>query len=117
MKEQSHKDEMSAAIRGDFQRLRERGVSATLVPHEESAPDPGATRDEPAPEIEKPTAFGDGAATPTSAELPTGAPPEADLESASAAVTGPASDEAPPTEADEDSAPGRSGWLARLVGR
>ena len=32
MKDQSHKDEMSAAIRGDFQRLRERGVAATLAP-------------------------------------------------------------------------------------
>lgn len=36
MKEQSHKEEMSAAIRGDFQRLRERGVSVALAPHEES---------------------------------------------------------------------------------
>ena len=38
MKEQSHKDEMSAAIRGDFQRLRDRGVAATLAPREEDAP-------------------------------------------------------------------------------
>ena len=30
MKEQSHKDEMSAALRGDFERLRERGVATTL---------------------------------------------------------------------------------------
>jgi hypothetical protein len=35
VKEQSHKDEMSAAIRGDFQRLRARGVVAALVPQEE----------------------------------------------------------------------------------
>lgn len=34
MKEQSHKDEMSAALRGDFQRLRERGVATTLAPGE-----------------------------------------------------------------------------------
>ena len=34
MKEQSHKDEMSAALRGDFQRLRERGVTTTLSPGE-----------------------------------------------------------------------------------
>ncbi len=42
MKEQSHKNEMSAAIRGDFQRLRARGVAATLAPrdHERVEPDP-----------------------------------------------------------------------------
>ena len=34
MKEQSHKDEMSAALRSDFQRLRERGVTTTLSPGE-----------------------------------------------------------------------------------
>ena len=38
MKEQSHKDEMSAALRGDFARLRQRGVSATLAPAEQPAP-------------------------------------------------------------------------------
>lgn len=35
MKEQSHKNEMSAAIRGDFQRLRDRGVAATLAPRDD----------------------------------------------------------------------------------
>ena len=35
MREQSHKDEMSAAIRGDFERLRERGVAATLAPRDD----------------------------------------------------------------------------------
>jgi hypothetical protein len=39
VKDQSHKDEMSAALRGDFERLRERGVAATLSPAE---PDPPA---------------------------------------------------------------------------
>jgi hypothetical protein len=34
VKEQSHKDEMSAALRGDFERLRERGVTPTLLPGE-----------------------------------------------------------------------------------
>jgi hypothetical protein len=38
VKEQSHKDEMSAAIRGDFERLRDRGVAATLAPRDEDAP-------------------------------------------------------------------------------
>lgn len=57
MKEQSHKAEMSAALRGDFQRLRARGVSAALVPQDELEPDqespvveaaPPVVRDEPA---------------------------------------------------------------------
>ncbi len=45
MKEQSHKNEMSAAIRGDFQRLRDRGVAATLAPRPDEAPAPPATAD------------------------------------------------------------------------
>ena len=54
MKEQSHKEEMSAAIRGDFQRLRDRGVPAALVPHdaeppEEDAPAEHLPEDEPPP--------------------------------------------------------------------
>ena len=40
MKEQSHKEEMSAALRGDFQRLRERGVSPALVPQPAAEPEP-----------------------------------------------------------------------------
>ena len=40
MKEQSHKNEMSAAIRGDFKRLRERGVAATLAPRDDDVPEP-----------------------------------------------------------------------------
>jgi hypothetical protein len=40
VKEQSHKSEMSAAIRGDFERLRERGVAATLAPRDDRAPEP-----------------------------------------------------------------------------
>ena len=39
VKEQSHKDEMSAAIRGDFRRLRERGVAATLAPRDADRPE------------------------------------------------------------------------------
>lgn len=47
MKEQSHKDEMSAALRGDFARLRERGVSATLAPAERPAPVEPVVEDPP----------------------------------------------------------------------
>jgi hypothetical protein len=41
VKDQSHKDEMSAALRGDFERLRKRGVSVSLAPAERPAePEP-----------------------------------------------------------------------------
>jgi hypothetical protein len=62
VKEQSHKDEMSAALRGDFARLRDRGVSATLAPRAREIPQPAAAEhDEPEPpateeKAEKPAA-------------------------------------------------------------
>ena len=43
MKEQSHKEEMSAALRGDFQRLRERGVLPALVPPHVPEPEADAS--------------------------------------------------------------------------
>ncbi len=42
MKEQSHKDEMSKALRGDFERLRDRGVATTLAPRDDPQPEPAA---------------------------------------------------------------------------
>jgi hypothetical protein len=47
MNEQSHKEEMSAVIRGDFQRLRERGVPVALAPQEEHRPDEEPPADGP----------------------------------------------------------------------
>ena len=35
MKEQSHKEEMSKALRGDFERLRDRGVASILAPRDD----------------------------------------------------------------------------------
>ena len=58
MKDQSHKDEMSKALRGDFERLRGRGVSTTLAPQDEPPPDVDTTMT--APE-EAPPAEDDGA--------------------------------------------------------
>lgn len=52
MREQSHKDEMSAALRGDFDRLRERGVAVALAPVErepEPEPAPPGVAVEPPP--------------------------------------------------------------------
>jgi hypothetical protein len=100
VKEQSHKEEMSAALRGDFQRLRERGVPATLVPHEE-------TRAEPAPPPKPDAACAadedDGTA-------------DASRRVADAAA-GSASMPSPQAAEDEAAEPPRPGWLARLVGR
>lgn len=50
MKDQSHKDEMSAALRGDFERLRERGVSTTLTAPVGSGPDAEPAAADVAPE-------------------------------------------------------------------
>ena len=90
MKDQSHKDEMSAAIRGDFQRLRDRGVAATLAPRHDKA---GSTPADVIAEREKP------------------AVPEV-VAALAEPVTEPQSD-----ERDELPAAGRHGFLARLLGR
>jgi hypothetical protein len=55
VKEQSHKDEMSRALRGDFERLRERGVSTTLAQLDESQPDLEDTVNDPTVDIDDPT--------------------------------------------------------------
>ena len=94
MKEQSHKDEMSKALRGDFERLRDRGVATTLARRDEQHAQP--TPDEPEsfeePELIEP----EGEPEPDSAEP----------------VTQPVTD-APVAEAEEP----RPGWLGRLLGR
>ena len=66
MKEQSHKAEMSAALRGDFQRLRARGVDAALVPQDDDGPEEEPTA-EPLAVVETPPA--------ASAEVPSSRPP------------------------------------------
>jgi hypothetical protein len=95
VKEQSHKDEMSAAIRGDFKRLRERGVSATLVPHEAAMPEPEvpSASAEPAVEDDRDA----DQAPPTS------------VTEATTASSEPADGEEP--------TPAHRGWLSRLAGR
>lgn len=97
MKEQSHKDEMSKALRGDFERLRDRGVATTLAPpddeHARTTPDEPESFEKPEPEPELIEPIRE---------------PEPDREP----VTPPAA-EAPVAEAEE---PG-PGWLGRLLGR
>lgn len=68
MREQSHKDEMARALRGDFARLRARGVATTLEPAALPPPvhtQPGIVEPEPEP----PAAV----LTTTSATAPAGA--------------------------------------------
>lgn len=90
MKEQSHKNEMSAAIRGDFQRLRDRGVAATLAPRDDDdVPEPV----EIVPEPEEPAVT-----VVATAFVEPDIEPEAH-------------------EADEPSEVDRPGFLTRLFGR
>jgi hypothetical protein len=93
VKEQSHKAEMSAALRGDFQRLRERGVSAALVPQDDGDPD------------EEPLAVDERSAAPAEA------PPELSAEAPADAP------EAAAPDTPEDEPPARRGWLSRFAGR
>jgi hypothetical protein len=50
MEEQSHKREMSDAVRADFERLRERGVVSSLSVHDSQAPAEDVPATEPAGE-------------------------------------------------------------------
>jgi hypothetical protein len=87
MKEQSHKDEMSAALRGDFERLRERGVAVELAP-QESGSEPEAP-----PEPEE---------TERAEPMTNDEPPQ---------------DTAQETAPEPEPEPERRGWLSRLTGR
>ena len=95
MKEQSHKDEMSKALRGDFERLRDRGVATTLARRDEQHAQP--TPDEPEPFEEPELIEPEGEPEPDSESEP---------------VTQPVTD-TPVAEAEEP----RPGWLGRLLGR
>jgi hypothetical protein len=95
VKEQSHKDEMSKALRGDFERLRDRGVATTLAPPDEEHA--RITPDEPEPVVE------------LEAEL---TQPEREPEPGPEPVTQAAA-EVPVAEAEGPS----PGWLGRLLGR
>ena len=102
MKEQSHKDEMSKALRGDFDRLRERGVSVTLSP-----------RETPAPEAEPVEA-----AAPLVEELPEPAVerPEA-LSAAREPEPVPEPETSGEREASEEPDTSQPGWFGRMLGR
>ena len=99
MKEQSHKEEMSAALRGDFERLRERGVSPALVPQDTAEPDESPNGHDPDPEPELEAV---GPSAEPSLEPPTELP---------------AAPPAEPRGEPVDEEPPRRGWLSRLAGR
>jgi hypothetical protein len=96
VKEQSHKTEMSAALRGDFKRLRERGVSTTLSPGETETLESGLDVVEAVPVSSE---SGD-----VEAIVPAGPNPSAEAE---------VGVETEP-EPEPESPPG---WLDRLLGR
>jgi hypothetical protein len=100
VKEQSHKDEMSAALRGDFQRLRERGVAVSLVPTDaEPVADTTPQEEEPAERALPLLATDVPAEAP---EPPPEPPPEPTPE---------------PHETQDEPAASQPGWLGRLLGR
>ncbi len=108
MKEQSHKDEMSAAIRGDFQRLRARGVTAELVPRE-----PTAVQDTDSSPAGPP---GDGSGAPAPVDRSSAGEP-ASPSPAAAAPTDEQPAEHPAAEPESDTSGSPTGWLGRLFGR
>jgi hypothetical protein len=112
VKEQSHKEEMSAALRGDFQRLRERGVAASLTP---ATPAAAAVEEVEAevltPDEQPPEREG----VPTEPSEPAPDPSARDEPVDRAEALDEAADTAP--EAADGKPEPRPGWLGRLLGR
>lgn len=106
-KEQSHKEEMSAAIRGDFQRLRERGVSTELAPGEPPASHTDSRPDGP------PGHGSEGQASV--AESSAGEPVLPAQEAVAPSEEERATPSAAEPLAEAGSAPA-AGWLGRLLG-
>ena len=109
MKEQSHKEEMSAALRGDFQRLRARGVSPALVPQDtpEAKDSPNGGESSPDARVESVTE------PPSEPPIELRSAPAAEPPSAPPAEL----PTAPPAELPDDTSPPRRSWLSRLSGR
>lgn len=103
MKEQSHKEEMSAAIRGDFQRLRARGVSTELAQRDSTASDTSHPDDPPDPSAEQQARAADAPVSEPSSQAPASEPASGD------------ESEAPADDEPDSASPG--GWLGRLLGR
>lgn len=117
MREESHLDDMRAAIRGDFERLAERrGAQELMSPPLEpaEAADERPPADEPPawqPPVEPVSEA--VAAAPVEPEATTELSPEDDAEPEAAP---PSAVESEPADADEDAARPRRSWLARLLG-
>ncbi len=112
MKEQSHKDEMSAAIRGDFQRLRDRGVAATLAPHDDDPLD--TAREEQVDVSAGPPGAQEILSEHSEAVVVFEPEPEVMVVSATPAESAP---EPPADAGDERRDAEQPGFLARLLGR
>jgi hypothetical protein len=97
VREESHLDDMRAAIRGDFERLQERRGEQELMRVGEPEPEPETEHaPEPAPEPEP--------------------EPEPDSSEDASTDTAPAAEPEPAAEAAQR-APAQRSWLDRLLGR
>lgn len=104
MREESHLDDMRAAIRGDFERLAERrGGQGLMRTSEDDTADEGSEAWLP---VSEPEATPELAPAPEAEDAPVTAP-EPEPEDASAPVSEPAEDFGEPS---------RRSWLARLFG-
>ncbi len=111
MKDQSHKDEMSAAIRGDFQRLRDRGVAATLAPNDDDPSD--TVREEPADVSAAPLAAQETLPEHSEAVVAFEAEPVVGV----SATPAESASEPPGDAGDEPRDEEQPGFFARLLGR
>ena len=91
---------MSKALRGDFERLRERGVSVTLAPRESSSP--GSEAVEPSEPV---------------LEATTVEPPEAQAAEPGSEPADEPETADEPEKTDEPKPASEPGWLGRLFGR
>ena len=103
---------MSAAIRGDFERLRERGVSATLAPPEETA----AAAPLPPPVQEADVRAAPDAPMRDTATVEAAAEDVAETPVSVTEVM-PGVEEVEEAEEEQTPAAPRPSWLSRLVGR
>jgi hypothetical protein len=123
VRDESHLDDMRAAIRGDFQRLEERGVEQELMRLEaeaEEAAEPSEAA-EPAPALDEPDP--DRQPSPVAERKPVPEPvPASEPEMPPEPRPEPDPDEGAEAHGGgdhevEDELPPRRSWLDRLLGR
>jgi hypothetical protein len=116
VREESHLDDMRAAIRGDFERLRDRiGEQALLVPEVAGEPEAPRAEEPPAPP-ELPTPEPPPAPLPE--PIPEPAPePEPEPEAVAEPEPEPVAEPEPVPEPEPDEPARERSWIDRLLGR